>query len=77
MMIFCFCISSPAIVDESCNFDAIANRIAWAKLANAGQVCHCFKLPYLFSSKEHLNPYKIPVTSIKIIQFNNIDTRLR
>ncbi|XP_066929611.1 aldehyde dehydrogenase, dimeric NADP-preferring-like [Clytia hemisphaerica] len=29
----------PAIVDESCNFDAIGNRIAWAKLANAGQTC--------------------------------------
>jgi coniferyl-aldehyde dehydrogenase len=30
---------SPAIVDSSCDFDAIMDRIAWGKLINAGQTC--------------------------------------
>jgi len=29
---------SPAIIDESCDFESIASRIIWGKLANAGQV---------------------------------------
>lgn len=30
---------SPAIIDSSCDFDAIIDRIAWGKLINAGQTC--------------------------------------
>jgi coniferyl-aldehyde dehydrogenase len=30
---------SPAIIDASCNLDAVIDRIAWGKLINAGQTC--------------------------------------
>jgi coniferyl-aldehyde dehydrogenase len=30
---------SPAIVDESCRFETVMDRIAWGKLINAGQTC--------------------------------------
>ena len=29
---------SPVVVDDTCNFDVIAKRLAWGKLVNAGQV---------------------------------------
>jgi coniferyl-aldehyde dehydrogenase len=30
---------SPAIIDASCDLDAVADRLAWGKLLNAGQTC--------------------------------------
>jgi coniferyl-aldehyde dehydrogenase len=30
---------SPAIIDASCDFGSIVDRIAWGKLVNAGQTC--------------------------------------
>ena len=33
-----FLFYSPAIVDDTCNFDVVGQRIAWGKLVNAGQV---------------------------------------
>jgi coniferyl-aldehyde dehydrogenase len=30
---------SPAIIDASCNFESVIDRIAWGKLINAGQTC--------------------------------------
>jgi coniferyl-aldehyde dehydrogenase len=30
---------SPAIIDSSCNLEAVIDRIAWGKLINAGQTC--------------------------------------
>ena len=30
---------SPAIIDSSCDIDAVIDRIAWGKLINAGQTC--------------------------------------
>jgi coniferyl-aldehyde dehydrogenase len=30
---------SPAIIDASCDLDAVIDRIAWGKLINAGQTC--------------------------------------
>jgi len=29
----------PVVVDDTCNFDVIAKRLAWGKLVNAGQAC--------------------------------------
>lgn len=29
----------PAIIDETCDFDTVANRIVWAKFCNSGQTC--------------------------------------
>lgn len=30
---------SPAIVDHTCDFDVVGQRMAWGKFVNAGQVC--------------------------------------
>ena len=37
-MVHLFLFYSPAIVDDTCNFDVVGQRIAWGKLVNAGQV---------------------------------------
>ena len=37
---------SPAIVDHTCDFDVVGQRMAWGKFVNAGQVC--IHIGYMF-----------------------------
>ena len=41
---------NPVIVDKKCNLKVTAKRIAWAKLANTGQICVC--ADHVFVPKE-------------------------
>ena len=43
---------SPTIVDETANIDTAANRIAWAKYLNNGQICIAPDYVYVHESKK-------------------------
>ena len=62
---------SPTIIDENCNIKSAANRIAWSKFLNNGQVC--IAPDYLLINKKIKQKFiKEIIISIKKFYTNNV-----